>query len=187
MIIIDYTRNLSQEQKWKIKFAKRYLNPVNLARVFILSRRLFFTRLIIVGRGVRLLGKRKFFVENWVEISDYTRIQCSDHIHIEKMSFIGPRNIIYGTVRIHKFFMSGPNVAIIAGNHGTEAENIPFIFQRSKSKKILVASNVWIGTGSVVLDDIGPNTVLGATSLVSRPLKGNGIFVGSPVRKIKDL
>lgn len=52
-----------------------------------------------------------------------------------------------------------------------------------------LGENIWLGARVTVLDGvtIPSNSVIGACSLVSKPLDDAGVYVGSPVKKMKAL
>jgi len=56
-------------------------------------------------------------------------------------------------------------------------------------KPIVVGDNVFIGEGCIIMPGvrIGSNVVIGAGSIVTKSLDSNGVYVGTPARKLKDL
>ena len=52
--------------------------------------------------------------------------------------------------------------------------------------RVSIGNNVFIGTGTIVLCNthIGNNVVVGAGSIVTRDLPDNGVYAGSPARRI---
>ena len=54
---------------------------------------------------------------------------------------------------------------------------------------IQVGSHVFIGVNSIIMPgvSIGSNVVIGACSLVSKPLPESGVYVGIPAKKIKSV
>ena len=54
---------------------------------------------------------------------------------------------------------------------------------------IQVGSHVFIGVNTIVMPgvSIGSNVVIGACSLVSKPLSESGVYVGIPAKKIKSV
>ena len=55
------------------------------------------------------------------------------------------------------------------------------------SKDVIIGNNVWLGTGVTVLQGvtIGDNIIVGANSLVNKSVTSPGMYVGTPLRKIK--
>lgn len=56
----------------------------------------------------------------------------------------------------------------------------------TKLGRVRIGNNVFIGTRSIVLCNvsIGDNVIVGAGSIVTRDLPSDGVYAGSPVRRI---
>lgn len=54
---------------------------------------------------------------------------------------------------------------------------------------IVIADNVFIGIGCIILAGtrIGPNTIIGAGSVVAGKVDGDGVYAGNPLRKIRTM
>ena len=90
-------------------------------------------------------------------------------------------------VRIGDHVMIGPAVQIYTAAHDLRAE------ARNQgwevAKPILIADNVWIGGGAILLPGvtIGRNAVVGAGAVVSRDAPANTIVAGNPARVIREI
>lgn len=62
-------------------------------------------------------------------------------------------------------------------------------FFRTYARPIEIKDNVWIGGGSIILPGVtvGENSVIGAGSVVTRPIPANCVAVGNPCRVIRTL
>lgn len=51
----------------------------------------------------------------------------------------------------------------------------------------MIEDNVWIGGGSILLPGVtnGKNTVIGASSVVTRPIPANCVAVGNPYKILR--
>lgn len=60
-------------------------------------------------------------------------------------------------------------------------------FFRTYARPIEIKDNVWIGGGSIILPGVtvGENSVIGAGSIVTRPIPANCVAVGNPCRVIR--
>jgi acetyltransferase-like isoleucine patch superfamily enzyme len=84
----------------------------------------------------------------------------------------------------------GANVQIIDTDfHPINPKNRYFNFSDVQSKPILINENVFIGMNSIILKGttIGKNSVIGAGSVVCDNVEPNTIVAGNPAKKIKDL
>lgn len=58
----------------------------------------------------------------------------------------------------------------------------------NNSKPIIIGNHVWIGKNCTVLKgvSIGDNSIIGMSSVVTKNIDANSIYVGNPARKVKD-
>lgn len=159
-------------------------NIYTLARFFVF-RRFFFT--CCFGVGFQCHGYRRVKLGKNVLIGNYVRFQAMD-IRVGEHSQIGHNNYFYGDIHIGRFFMSGPNVCIMAGNHGMEVNGIPMVYQNAKSKGIRIGDDVWLGCNTTILDgvNIGDGSIIGAGSVVLRDVEPYTVYAGSPAKKIRE-
>ncbi len=75
-----------------------------------------------------------------------------------------------------------PGVKIISSNH-----DINNLQQHSESSPVTIHENVWIGANSIILPGvvIGPNSIIGAGSVVTKSIPQNVIAVGNPCKVVK--
>ena len=107
--------------------------------------------------------------------------ELGDHV------YIGPHTVL-GDVRIGDDVMIGSLVSIPSGPHvhGTARLDIPFRLQEGAPRRIDIGEDTWIGTAAVVLADVGAHCVVGAGSVVTKPVPDYAIVVGNPARQIGD-
>ena len=138
----------------------------------IYLRRAFY-RLVLnrCERGATI-GFGTVFSHPWAEIGHnvYTGAYCS-----------------IGDVNLGDEVLLGSHVSIINGGcqHGIDRLDVPIREQPGTFPKIRVGRDTWIGEGSTVLADIGNHCVIGAGSVVTKPLPDYAIAVGTPARLIR--
>jgi acetyltransferase-like isoleucine patch superfamily enzyme len=83
--------------------------------------------------------------------------------------------------------MLADHVYILSGGHqhSTVDPTLPFQDQPQTFTRVHIGRNTWIGTNTVVMADIGDNCVIGAGSVVTRPVPSNTVAVGNPARVIR--
>jgi len=110
-------------------------------------------------------------IQKGAVIGKYTKVQS--HAFICDMVTIGDHCFIsHGVMFINDLFTGG-------GPAGGD---------RTKYRKTIIGNNVSIGTNATVLPvTICDNVVIGAASLVNKPIRKPGVYVGNPIRKLRDL
>lgn len=150
-----------------------------------------------------------------VIIGPYAQIYChkSGFIKIGDNSYIGENSIVHtgkkhGSVTIgsdctvqsfsivhgHGSCTIGNGVriashsVIIPATHRFDETTRPISEQGLSKHGIRIEDNVWIGTGSIILDGvtIGAGAVVGAGSLVNKSLPSGSVSVGSPARPVSN-
>lgn len=123
--------------------------------------------------GVQFFYPWKLSIGNNVSISRFTILNAHSELEIKD-------NV-----------MIGPNCNIMTLNHGYDDLDIPMNIQVSKSNKLVINENVWIGHG-VVLNSgnreihIAKGVIIGSNSVVTKSLDlENGIYGGIPAKFIK--
>lgn len=84
----------------------------------------------------------------------------------------------------------GPYVKILTGSH--EYKNNVYRrdpTEKTISKNVRIERGCWIGIGSIVMPGvvIQEGCVIGAGSVVVKDTKPNGLYLGNPAKRIKDL
>ena len=82
----------------------------------------------------------------------------------------------------------GSHVHIISGKHahGFEANATPMRLQPTSRKTILIGQNSWIGNGAIVMADVGSGCVVGAGSVVTKPIEDGMVVAGNPAQILRN-
>ena len=87
------------------------------------------------------------------------------------------------------YVMTAHDVQIIGGGHGFEDIDKPMALQKSKGRSTLIIGNdVWIGARVTILGNVGTignGVIIGAGSVVTKPIPDYAIVVGNPAKVIK--
>ncbi len=117
------------------------------------------------------------FVGPFVEIQKNVRIgdncKIQSHSFICELVTIGNNCFVgHGVMFVNDLFSGGG----------------PAMGDISKWKSTQIGSNVSIGSNATVLPvDICDNVVIGAGSVITKPITDPGIYAGNPAKKIRDL
>lgn len=91
-----------------------------------------------------------------------------------------------GCVEIGADTLIGSNVTILGGRgqHNIQRLDIPVGQQGGVYSLVRIGRDVWIGNGAIVSDHIGEQAVVGAGSVVVKPVEPRAIVVGNPARVV---
>jgi acetyltransferase-like isoleucine patch superfamily enzyme len=100
--------------------------------------------------------------------------------------YIGPYCVI-GDVSIGDDVLLSSHVSVLNGGrqHGVDRLDVPIREQPGVWPRVTIGRDSWVGERSVVMADVGEQTVVGAGSVVVRPLEDRVIAVGSPARVLR--
>jgi len=92
-----------------------------------------------------------------------------------------------GDVTLEDDVLLGSHVSIINGNrqHGIERLDVPIREQPGEYPRVTIGRDSWIGDRSIVMADVGAQCVIGAGSVVTKPLPPRAIAVGNPARVLR--
>ena len=123
------------------------------------------------------------------EIKPPLRCDYGHRISIGSGTFVnyGLVALDVATIAIGDDVQIGPNVQLLTPTHPIEAD--PRRAKWEAAEPISIGDNVWLGGGVIVLPgiSIGRNTVVGAGSLVTKPLPSDVVAVGNPARVVRSL
>jgi acetyltransferase-like isoleucine patch superfamily enzyme len=89
-----------------------------------------------------------------------------------------------GGVTIKNNVLISANVQILTHDHGIDPHSKPI------SKQLLIESDVWIGLNSLILHNvrvIGKGVIIGAGSIVTKPVDAMFLIAGNPAKVIRKI
>lgn len=106
---------------------------------------------------------------------------------LDENVYVGPRCIL-GLVHLERDVLLAANVQIPSGGktHYFDDPSKPIREQGGERKMVTVGAGAWIGTGAIILADVGKGTVVAAGSVVTKPLPDNVIAAGVPAKVIRN-
>ncbi|ABD81382.1 CheW protein [Saccharophagus degradans 2-40] len=77
-------------------------------------------------------------------------------------------------------------VSVMSGAHHHNIRDLDTLFRKSQGllKTVRIGDNTWIGTKSVIMNDIAANSIVGAGAVVTRPVNEFDIVAGVPAKVI---
>ena len=105
---------------------------------------------------------------------------------IEANVYVGPRCHL-GLVHLERDVLVAAGVHIPSGgrSHYTADSTVPIKDQGGERRAVRIGAGAWLGSAAVVLADVGRGTIVGAGSVVTKPLPDNVIAAGVPARVIR--
>ena len=119
-------------------------------------------------------------------VVEFGTIFSSADARLEENAYIGP-GCHLGLVHI------GPNVLLAAGvkipsggkSHGTLDPAVPIRDQPGSPALVRIGAGSWIGSGAVVMADVGCDTIVGAGAVVTKALPDRVMAAGVPARVVR--
>lgn len=105
---------------------------------------------------------------------------------LEENVYVGPRCQL-GLVRLERDVLLAANVQIPSGGktHYFDDPARPIREQGGERRMVTIGAGAWIGTGAIILADVGKGTVVAAGAVVTKPLPDNVIAGGVPAKVIR--
>ena len=124
-----------------------------------------------------------------VTIWDGTHIDSPSKLEIGDNVSINRRSVIHagGGVKIANNVLVGPGVVIYSQNHNFHQKDININLQGYNTEAVIINENVWVGAQSIILPGvtIGPNSIIGAGSVVKKDIEADTIVAGNPAKFIR--
>ena len=148
-----------------------------------------------IGDGATLIarGEGGITIGNNVNINDrvYLDTESKDkgYISIGNRVYIGTGTTLFGHkgLEIGDYCLLAQNITITPYSHIFESTDKVIIEQGGHSKKIVIGKDCYIGMNVSILysADIGNGSVVGAGSVVVKPLPPYSVAVGNPAKIIR--
>jgi acetyltransferase-like isoleucine patch superfamily enzyme len=101
-------------------------------------------------------------------------------------AYIGPRcHIGLAAIEADVLLAAGVHVTSGAQTHGFADLSKPIREQEGVPTLVRIGSGCWIGSAAIVMADVGRDTIVGAGSVVTKPLPAEVIAAGVPARVIR--
>ncbi|MCI0699801.1 MAG: acyltransferase [Planctomycetia bacterium] len=106
---------------------------------------------------------------------------------LEENVYVGPRCIL-GLVHLQRDVLLAANVHIPSGGmtHYFDDPTKPIREQGGERRMVTIGTGAWIGTGAIILADVGKGSIVAAGSVVTKPLPDNVIAGGVPAKVIRN-
>jgi virginiamycin A acetyltransferase len=117
---------------------------------------------------------------------EFGTLFSSSRARLDENVYVGPRCHL-GFVHLERDVLVGAGVHIPSGGdtHGVEDVGRPIREQVREKQEVTIGHGTWIGSAAVVMSDVGHDSVIGAGSVVTRPVPPLVVAAGVPARVIR--
>jgi acetyltransferase-like isoleucine patch superfamily enzyme len=124
---------------------------------------------------------------HWTATVEFGTLFSSAGARLDENVYVGPRCHL-GLVHLERDVLVGAGVHITSGTatHGTEDVSRPIRDQERSKALVRIGAGAWIGSVAVVMADVGHDSVVGAGSVVTRPVAPLVMVAGVPARVIRE-
>jgi acetyltransferase-like isoleucine patch superfamily enzyme len=100
--------------------------------------------------------------------------------------YVGP-NCHLGLVHLERDVLLASGVHVPSGGetHGTGEVDRPIRDQDGRRQLVRIGEGSWIGSAAIIMADVGRHSIVGAGSVVTRPIPDYSIAAGVPARVIR--
>jgi acetyltransferase-like isoleucine patch superfamily enzyme len=126
-------------------------------------------------RALRSCGRN--LVTEFGTVFVYPDVSVGDNVLVGRFTVIHHCDIRdYALIGERCTFLSGSR------QHRLDRTDVPMALQGGQRRRITVGPDCWIGSHSVVMDDVGARSVVAAGSVVTKPVQECSIVAGNPAR-----
>lgn len=159
----------------------KHYPKVSIEGKFYLDKRCEFK----LGKGSRLIikGNLTLMGDVLIQARDNATISLGKHCVMNRFTTL----IAHKGITLGDGVMLGENVKVYDNDHTIVGNKV---MRRDFSvDPVFIGDGCWIANNAVVLkgSSMGPNTIVGALSLVSGKLDADALYLGVPCRKMKKL
>jgi acetyltransferase-like isoleucine patch superfamily enzyme len=124
---------------------------------------------------------------HWTSAVEFGTIFSQADARIDENVYVGPRCHL-GLVHLERDVLLAAGVHIPSGadTHGTAELDRPIREQPGLRTVVRVGQGTWIGSAAIILADVGKHCVIGAGTVVTKPLPDYVVAVGVPARIVRD-
>ncbi|WP_192959431.1 acyltransferase [Staphylococcus cohnii] len=154
--------------------------------IFSLSESKFaiLYRYLYLNKYANSIGKN-VFIGKYVTIKNIDSLSIGNDVSIHAYSYIDA----YGKIEIGDSVSIANHTTLISSDHTWTDRNTAIKYNPVSPKKIIIENDVWIAAGVRVLggNTINKRNVIGAGAVVNKSTEENSVYVGVPIKKVKEI
>lgn len=124
---------------------------------------------------------------------------CDEHVRVEAGTLFSDNRVtlgrhvyigsycVIGWANIEDYALIASRVSIPSGQHvhHFDRTDIPIALQGGTRTPVRIGRGSWIGEGAIIMADVGEECVIGAGSVVTKPVPPWSVAVGVPAKVIR--
>ncbi|ATH63905.1 hypothetical protein BJG89_00230 [Staphylococcus nepalensis] len=125
------------------------------------------------------------FIGKYVTLKNIQNLSVGNNVSIHAYNYIDA----FGNVIIRDNVSIANHSTIISSSHTWDDINKPIKYNHVTKNPIMIKNDVWIGSGVRILGDsiIEERNVIAAAAVVNKKTEKNSLYVGVPIKKIKEI
>lgn len=152
-----------------------------------------------VGTNVEVIGLDRLSFRTGTVIQSNVTLHCggmdwtngAGEVRLGRNCFVGHGSVLYGAggITISDDVLISPGVVITSHEHSYDAHGTPMRAQPTRFSPVSIDSNVWIGSGAIILPGVhlGTGCIVGAGAVVTRSVAPGTLVVGIPARVVRNV
>ena len=146
-----------------------------------------------IGDGASLVARdgTEIVIEDGTNVNDRVYLDTEakgGYIHIGEKCYVGTGTTLFGHrgLEIGDHVLLAQNITLTPYSHIFEDPDANIITQGGHCKKVSIGRDVYVGMGACIMysGDIGEGSVIGAGSVVVKPIPPYSVAVGCPAKVI---
>jgi virginiamycin A acetyltransferase len=176
-----------------VLFALPFILWTRLVRGLLRSQMSYTSSAYFLGIMPGVIGmamRRAFYCTTlaecrWDLVMHFGSVITHSTARIGPRVWIGAYSLI-GRCHIEGNVIVGSRVSVVSGRypHRFGSVNQPINEQGGEFQEITIGEDTWLGEGSIVMSNVGKHCVVGAGSIVVKPVEPLLIVAGNPARQI---
>lgn len=125
------------------------------------------------------------YIGKFVVLKNIQNLSVGNNVSIHSFNYIDA----YGGIDIGNNVSIANHSTLISSDHTWNDKHKPIKYNKVKPKKIIIEDDVWIASGVRVLGGsiIKNRCIIGAGAVVNKKTEPNSLYVGVPIKKIKEV
>lgn len=145
------------------------------------GQRGIFARQAFYRQSLEHCGRDVSF--GWLSTFSMPASRVGDNVYIGRRCSIG-----FADIGHHVMLADGVQILSGGREHGLSSDGSgTHQDQAQRFRRLQLGAGAWIGTGAVIMDDVGEHSVIGAGAVVNKPIPPRSLAVGVPAKVVKRL